>query len=345
MTGPTGGGHDGGVTRPRIALAMMDGLADFAFRPEHWARLEAVGELIDRRPLVAFDDDRAAAVLGQADVLVGHWGCPTLTAEVLALAPDLALFAYAAGTVKWQVVDAVWERDIVVTSAAAANARPVAEYTVAMIVLAGKGALLYAERERDPEVAVPLDPMRVGNLGKRIGLVGASFVGRLVIELLSAYDLQVAVSDPYLSADEAERLGVQLMALDELCAWCDVLSLHAPDVPATRHMIGAPQLAALRDGATVINTARGALIDHDALVAEVQARRLAAVLDVTDPEPLPAESPLRRLPNVILTPHIAGAMGREVWRLADLAVAEVERFAAGEPPLHPVRQVDLDRIA
>jgi len=333
------------VSRPRIALAMMDGLVDFAFRPEHWDRLEAVGELIDRRPLTGFDDERAAAVLGRADVLVGHWGCPTLTGDVLALAPDLALFAYAAGTVKWQVVDAVWERDLVVTSAAAANARPVAEYTVAMIVLAGKGALLYAERERDPAVDVPLDPMRVGNLGKRIGLVGASFVGRLVIDLLGAYDLQVAVADPYLSDEEAERLGVRSMELDELCGWCDVLSLHAPDVPSTRHMIGASQLAALRDGATVINTARGGLVDHDALLAELEARRLAAVLDVTDPEPLPAESPLRRLPNVVLTPHIAGAMGRELWRLADLAVEEVERFAAGEPPLHPVRRADLDRIA
>jgi phosphoglycerate dehydrogenase-like enzyme len=337
--------HDGPVRRPTIALAMMDGLADVAFRPEHWARLEAVGDVIDRRPLAGFDDERAADVLGQADVLVGHWGCPTLTADVLALAPRLALFAYAAGTVKWQVVDAVWERDLLVTSAAAANARPVAEYTVAMIVLAGKGALLYAAREREPGAVVPLDPFRVGNLGKRVGLVGASFVGRLVIELLAAYDLQVGVADPYLTDDEAERLGVRRMELDQLCAWCDVLSLHAPDIPSTRHMIGAVQLAALRDGVTVVNTARGALVDHDALLVELEARRLAAVLDVTEPEPLPDDSPLRHLPNVVLTPHIAGAMGRELWRLADLAVEEVERFAAGQPPRYPVRRADLDRIA
>jgi phosphoglycerate dehydrogenase-like enzyme len=101
----------------------------------------------------------------------------------------------------------------------------------------------------------------------------------------------------------------------------------------------------MKDGATLVNTARGAIVDTDALVEELQSGRISAVLDVTDPEPLPEGHPLRSLPNVFLTPHIAGAQGRELRRLADLAIAEVERFAAGEPPLHPVRETDLDRIA
>lgn len=324
---------------------MMDGLADHVLRDEHWARLDAVGTVIDRVPLTRLDDERAATVLADADVLLGHWGCPTLHEEVLAQAPHLGLFAYAAGTVKWQVVDAVWDRDIVVTSAAAANAVPVAEYTVAMVVLANKGVPLFAARERDRSAIVPLDRTRVGNLGKRVGLVGASFVGRLVIELLAPYDVDIAVSDPYLSAADAQALGVQHLDLDELCSWCDVLSLHAPDIPATRHMIAAPQLARLHDGVTLINTARGALVDHDALLAEITAGRLAAILDVTDPEPLPADSPFRTHPSVLLTPHVAGAMGPEMYRLADLAVTEIERFAAGEPPRHGVTRADLDRIA
>ena len=269
---------------------------------------------------------------------------PTLTADVLDRAPRLALFAYAAGTVKWQVVDAVWARDLVVTSAAAANAIPVAEYTVAMIVLANKGVPLFAARERDPAAVVPLS-QPVSNLGKRVGLVGASLVGRHVIELLRSYELEVAVADPYLDDADAERLGVARMELDDLCAWCDVLSLHAPEVDATRGMIGADQLARLHTGAFVINTARGRLIDHEALLAELASGRLAAVLDVTEPEPLPADSPFRVLPNVLLTPHVAGATGTELWRLADLAVEEVERYATGRPPLHPVVQADLDRIA
>ena len=108
---------------------------------------------------------------------------------------------------KWQVVDAVWERDLVVTSAAAANAVPVAEYTVAMIVLANKGVPLFAARERDPDARRAAEPSTSSNLGKKVGLVGASLVGRHVIELLRSYDLEVAVADPYLDQAEADRLG------------------------------------------------------------------------------------------------------------------------------------------
>lgn len=334
------------MSGPTIVLAMLEGLAGHAFTPAQLARLAVAGDLLDAQPLASFADARAAALLGSAEVLVGHWGCPTLTAEVLAAAPRLGLFAYAAGTVKWQVTDAVWERGITVTSAAAANAVPVAEYTVAMILLANKGVLLFRERQRDPRAAVPLDASAVGNHGRRVGLVGASLVGRRVIELLAPYDLTVAVYDPFLAEAEATALGVEKVDdLDALCASVDVLSLHAPDVEATRGMIGGAQLARLRDGTTLLNTARPALVDQDALEAELRSGRIAAILDVTTPDPLPSEHPLVALPNVFVTPHVAGAMGNELFRLADLAVEEVERFARGEPPLHPVQREDLDRIA
>jgi phosphoglycerate dehydrogenase-like enzyme len=325
---------------------MMDGLVAHAFTPDQLARLDAAGELVDPAPLTSFDEDRAAALLGTTEVLIGHWGCPTLTAEVVALAPALQLFAYAAGTVKWQVTDAVWDHGIVVTSAAAANAVPVAEYTLAMVLLANKGVLLFREWLRDPTVQVPLDMSTVGNYRRRVGLVGASLVGRRVIELLAPHDLEVAVFDPYLTGAEALQLGVEKHGdLDALCAWADVLSIHAPDVEATRGMIGAAQLAAMRDGTTFLNTARPALVDSAALEAELTSGRIAGILDVTEPDPLPAGHPLLGLPNVFVTPHVAGAMGNELHRLAELAVVEVERFAAGEPPLHPVRRADLDRIA
>lgn len=331
--------------RPATVLAMMEGLRDYAFPLDRLDRLREVADLLDDEPLSSFDDERARDLLDRAEVLVGHWGCPTLTPEVLELAPRLRLFAYAAGTVKWQVSDAVWDRDLVVTSAAAANAVPVAEYTVGAILLANKGVWSFAALERDPDARVPLDLSRIGNVGRRIGLVGASHVGRLVIELLAPYEVDIAVSDPFLDDAEAARLGVRRMDLDDLCSWCDVLSLHAPDVESTKGMIGAAQLARLGDGVTLVNTARGALVDHDALLAELSAGRIAAVLDVTEPEPLPPDSPLRALPNVVLTPHVAGAMGSELARLADLAVEEIARFSRGEAPRYPVTRADLDRIA
>ena len=332
--------------RPSIAMAMMDGLFERAFTAEHLDRLGAVGTVLEPEPLTRFDDARARELLADADVLLGHWGCPTLDAGVLECAPRLKMFAYAAGTVKWQVTDAVWDRDLLVTSAAAANAVPVAEYTLAMILLANKGVLLVRELQRDPSVRVPLDLTAVGNVGKTIGIVGASAVGRLVIELLRPFALQVRCYDPYLGADEAARLGVvKDDDLVELCRNVDVLSLHAPDIESTRSMLGTEHFAALRDGAVFINTARPALVDQAALERELVAGRISAVLDVATPDPLPRDHPLLGLANVFVTPHVAGSMGTELTRMADLAVTEVERFAAGLPPLYPVRRADLDRIA
>lgn len=309
-------------------MAMADGLDAAAFGDEHRARLAQLGDLVDDDP----------------EILLGHWGCPKLDATFLGGMPNLRLFAYAAGTVKEIVTPDVWTRGIVVTSAAAANAVPVAEFTLAAILFANKGVFAARERVRDPAVRIRR-PRPVGNVAKRVGLVGASLVGRRVIELLRPFDLEVVVSDPYLDVAEATRLGVTKVELDELVATSHVVSVHAPDLPTTRHLIGAAELAAMGDGTTIVNTARGVIVDTDALVDALRDGRISAVLDVTDPEPLPADHPLRSLPNAFVTPHVAGALGSELGRLADLAITEIERFVAGEPPLHPVHDADLARLA
>ena len=125
----------------------------------------------------------------------------------------------------------------------------------------------------------------------------------------------------------------------------DIVSLHAPILPATRHMIDARRLALMRDGATLINTARGWLVDQAALEAELVSGRIDAVIDVTEPEVLPANSPLYDLPNVLLTPHIAGALGAERERLGDQVVAEVERYVQGGKLLHAITRERLERMA
>lgn len=332
--------------RPPLMFAMTSGMIDHWFTDEQLERLRGTAHILDPQPVDDFADERATELLAEAEIIVGHWGCPTLTADVLDRAPNLRLLAYAGGTVKWQVTDAVWERGITVTTAAPANAIPVAEYTLAVILLANKGAFAFREFLRDRAQPLAVDPMTVGNHHKRVGIVGASLVGRLVIERLRPFDVTVAVYDPYLDDDGAKALGVERVEqLDDLCATVDVLSLHAPDVPSTRGMIGARQLARLRDGATFVNTARPALVEQDALLGELRSGRIAAVLDVADPDPLPPGHELLGLPNVFVTPHIAGAMGTEVTRMSELAVHEVERYACGEAPRHQVVRADLDRIA
>lgn len=331
--------------RPTLALSMYVGMEPYALRPEHRAALDEVAEVLSPTAVDGLPPGEADDVLGRAEVLLGHWGCVLVDEALLARAPRLEMLAYAAGTLRDVVTPAAFAGLGRVTSGAAANAVPVAEYTVGAILWANKAAFL--ERERARGIELPPTPRRhpVGNWAKRIGLVGASHVGRAVIPLLAPYRMEVVISDPYLDATEAARLGVRLVSLDELLATSDVVSLHAPALPETERMIAAPQLASMLDGATLVNTARGVLVDHDALTAEVASGRLTAVLDVTDPEPLPPDHPLLHLPGCVVTPHLAGSQGTELGRMAELAIEEVRRFAAGEPALHPVVASDMGRIA
>lgn len=284
--------------------------------------------------------------LAGADVLLTGWGVPVIDPAALARMPRLTAIVHGAGSVKHFLDPAVFDRGIVVSSAAAANAVPVAEFTVAAVVLAAKRVLRFASafREHRSATALQLPVTGVGGYGLTVGVIGASRIGRRVIEGLHGLDMTVLLADPTIDA-EAKALGAELLEIDELLRRSDIVTLHAPSLPETRHLLDARRLALLRDGATVINTARGALVDTAALTAELVAGRLDAILDVTEPEPLPADSPLFTLPHVLLTPHIAGALGNEVARLGELAVSEIERLAAGLPLAHPVRAADLDHIA
>ena len=203
--------------------------------------------------------------------------------------------------------------------------------------MAGKGAFALRERyARDREFVVAKVEAAVGNYGRTVGIDGAPRIGRRGIELLRPHDFEVYVYDPYVTIE-----GVRQVGLAELLACCDIVSLHAPLTGETRRMIGAAQLAAMRDDAILINTARGELVDREALARELKAGRLSAVLDVTDPEPLRADSVLFDLPNVFLTPHIAGSQGNELARLGASAVDEVERLASGRALAFGV---DLDAL-
>ncbi len=327
-------------SHPKIALAYFPGLPVIGHAD--LAKIQTVGTVLNDEPLSTFDSDEARSVLAQADVLLGHWGCPQLDEQALAAAPLLGLFAYAAGTVKMQVTEAVWDHSIRVTSGANANAEPVAEFTLAAILFSNKGVLWRRGAESEDGIAA-LTNTAWGNYGRTIGIVSASLIGRRVIELLGAFPhLHIKVYDPFLSSEEATAMGATKVELDELCASADVLSIHAPALPETMHLIGATQLGALRDGATIINTARGPILDHDALLSHVSSGRLHAILDVTDPEPLPADSPLHDLPNVWLSPHLAGSQGSEIARMTDAVVEEIRLWSAGKPALN---EVTKDRLA
>lgn len=327
----------------RVTFAMAPEVRPRIFPPAVIARFE---ELARVGPfLTEYESDAARIALVDTDVLVTGWGAPYVDGAVLDGAPRLQAILHSGGTIKPFVSDEVLARGIRVTSAAAANAAPVAEYAVAMIVLANKKVLPIAARYRqlrrdfDIEGAFP----GLGNFGKRIGIVGASKIGRKVIELLRGYDLEVVVYDPFLSAAEAAELGVESVGLDDLLSTSDVVSVHAPSLPATRNLVDARGIGLMRDGATLVNTARGEIIDQDALTRRVMAGELFAILDVTTPWVLDAEHPLYAHDHALLTPHIAGSFGVELHRLADGVLDELRRLAAGQPPAHGV-EADLMSI-
>jgi phosphoglycerate dehydrogenase-like enzyme len=178
-----------------------------------------------------------------------------------------------------------------------------------------------------------------------VGIVGAGKIGQRVIRLLRAFEARVLLCDPFVTAADAVAMGATLTDLPSLLRQSAVVSLHAPAAPATRHMIAAAQLAAMRDGAWLINTARASLVDTGALVAELRSGRLFAALDVFDEEPLPPGSPLRGLPHARLTPHCAFITHPCLHRMGSAAVEEVRRFLSGEPLANEVTLAQRDRLA
>lgn len=332
---------------PRAALAMSPHAAAAVLDPGSLAALCRVCDLAPGPVLDDFTTERALAVLREVEVLVTGWGCPPLDATALEAAPRLRAVVHTAGSVRGHVTQECWDRGIEVSSAAAANALPVAEYTVAMILLTGKRVLerardLRATRRRDGPLSTPRD---VGNFGRTVGILSASMIGRRVVELLRPYDLRVLLHDPYVTSDDAEGLGVRAVGIGELFARSDVVTVHTPLLPETRGLVSRTLIGAMRPDAVLINTARGAVVDQDALAEAAAAGRIRAVLDVTDPEVLPAGHPLWDCDNVLITPHLAGSQGNEWRRLAELAVAEVGRWAAGVGFAHPVHRERLGHLA
>lgn len=334
--------------RPKLIFALDPQKTSHVFEEEALDRLGRSCEILSHTPLSGFSAPQDKALLAEADILVTGWGCPMLTPDVLRAAPRLKLIAHAAGTVKYTVDPTAYASGIRVTHAAEANAVPVAEFTLAAILFANKRVFELRDLYRDDptrRTAYRLMDEPIGNFRRTVGLVGASRIGRRVAALLGGFDLNVLLYDPFVQPDDPIAQQAELVDLDTLMARSDVVSVHAPSLPSTRGMIGSRQLKLMQDGAAFINTARGALVEEEALLAELQTGRIHAVIDVTDPEVPPASSPFFSLPNVFLTPHVAGAIGTERARLGLMAVEEIERFVRGEPMLYEIEPELLERLA
>ncbi len=271
------------------------------------------------------------AILAQADIIFSGWGMPLLDQAFLDAAPRLKAVFYAAGSIRSFITDECWKRGIVITTAAEANAVPVAEYTLACITFGLKKAFGYARSVREAKT-FPESVNVPGAFDSKVGLVSLGLIGRLVAQKLQQMDVTVLAYDPFVSAPAASQLGVKLVSLTEIFSQCDVVSLHTPWLKQTENMVGASLLSSMKPGAAFINTARGAVVNEKEMIAVLAKRPdLQAILDVTHPEPPEADSPLYALPNVFLTPHLAGSMGPEIMRMGRYMVEELRRYLKSEP--------------
>ena len=335
------------MTKPAVAVTIGRSHYDRMFSDAAWTALAEVATIVHHDADEPATTDELIELLPGVRACITSWGVSRLDDDVIAAADALELMAHMGSSVKRFVSDALWDRGVRVTSAGITLARDVAETTLGLMIVGRKrvwplGRHVAAGGWRDHPTWDRWDARELTR--STVGLVGASNVGRHVIELLRPFDATILVSDPYLSADEAAALGVARVELDELARRADVVSLHCPENEHTRHMIDGRILSSLRDGVVLINTARGGLIVEDALVAELRTGRIFAFLDVTDPEPPAPDSPLRLLDNVVVTPHIAGCI-ENCTRMGELAVEEVRRHLAGEPPVYEIERGMLDRIA
>jgi phosphoglycerate dehydrogenase-like enzyme len=303
---------------------MSPDLFDAVYTPETRKHIQSLieieDEVVDLTTMPADD---------QVEVLLGGWGMQELTEEVLDKLPNLKVIFYAAGTMKGIVTDGVWKRGIRITTANQANAQPVAEFALGQILIAMKNTYALARQVKENQGYL-IGPMRddiTGLYQTTVGITSLSAIGKQVIQLLKPFDVNIQVYDPYGTEEVADQLGVSLVSLETLFASSDVVTIHTPLLPDTEKMVNKDLLASMKQNTTLINTARGGLIDEEALVAVLKDRTdLTAVLDVTNPEPPEKGSVMYDLDNIVLTPHIAGSAGAERKRLGDAMAGEIAQY-------------------
>ena len=281
-----------------------------------------------------------------ADACITCWGTPSFTDDMFT--GKLRLIAHAAGSIKNLVPENFWNTKCHITSNAPVIAEDVAQTVLAFILASLKNLWGFARATRENQWAggekSHFTTRRLDGL--RVGIVGASNVGREVIKILQPFKCEIVLSDPYISPIEAANLGIKLLGLDELLSTSDVVTLHAPPVESARHIINSRTAPMLKDGALFINTARGMLVEENSLIKELETGRIFACIDVTDPEPPAPDHPFRKLENVILTPHIAGGHtvnGR--YMLGDNSVKEVFNYLTKGLLKYDINREMLDLMA
>jgi phosphoglycerate dehydrogenase-like enzyme len=317
--------------RPRVLVLTSDALFPHFFPEKVTKRLD---EISDWAHYAGREDSPELRQLIQnSDALVTTWHSPFLKVEMMGDPRRVRLIAHCGGEVKARMEERI-VADLTVTNSPEPMAAPVAEMAMAMVLtlvrrLPGYDLEMHAGKMWTNEYVSSGETIQ----GRRVGIIGFGRIGRTFARMIEPFGAELHVSDPYSPEGVISKYGAKKADLEELLGTCSVVVLAAGLTPQTRHLLDERRLALMPDGAYLVNVGRGGLIDMEALLAELRTGRITAALDVTDPvEPLPSDHELRRLPNVLLTPHIAGGGIEMRTAMGSIAVEEVARFFANEQP-------------
>ena len=334
------------MKKPIIAVTIGKVYYDRMFNKKSWDALKRFAQIIEHDGQFEATKEDLISLLVEADAVITGWDVAPLDNDVIAAAPRLKAMAHMGGSIARYTSDALWDRGIHVFSTASALGQGVAETTLGMIITGMKRIPTLVHQVRSglwrEEDSIAWPPREIH--GKTIGIVAASNVGRHLIRMLQVFSVDILVYDPFLSTQDAAALGVTSVGMEELAERSDIITFHAPSKPETRHILSRKLMQVMKDDALIVNTARGVLIDEIALIEELEKGRFYAFLDVTDPEPPAADSPLRRLDNVAIVPHIAGCI-QDCSQLSELAVENLRRFFAGELLQNRITREMLNRIS
>jgi phosphoglycerate dehydrogenase-like enzyme len=330
--------------KPKSLIITFPNVAQEVYGDEYLGKIMSSTNLL-HGVITADDLDKKPELLKDVEVIFSSWGAPVMDGAFLERALQLRAVFYAAGTIRYWVTDAVWRRNIHVSGAYAINAIPVAEFALATILFSLKDGWRYALGAKN-NGRFPSRRRSPGIFRARVGLVSLGEIGRRLCKYLKDHDVELFAYDPFVAERDAVLLGVSMRSLKEIFSECDVISLHTPLLPETIGLITGDLLRLMKPSATFINTARGALVKEDELIATLRDRTdLTAVLDVTDPEPPISESALFRLHNVVLTPHIAGSSYGESKRLGAAMVDDFERWVRGDSTVWKITAETAKRMA
>ncbi|MBO04594.1 MAG: hypothetical protein CL731_06225 [Chloroflexi bacterium] len=341
--------------KPRVGLASTSEVRDRYIAEPDLERLQKFAEFEWREfnEETSWDASPSTSVetmaefrkfVGRLDAVIVCHGSPRVGESVICASPNLELIGELEGDRFAQRidVDTAIRHGVRAVDTTHGSSYPVSEWALGMMLIGLRNAGAHYRRlianeewgsadQRDNEADFSKNEELTG---KTVGLIGAGYIARRLIELLKPFGVDLLVHDPYVQSELASSLGFTLTTLEAVMSKPDVVVCLAPLTPGTQGMIGEEQIAMLKPGAVFVNVSRGAIVDSYALISRLESDDITACLDVFDPEPIPVDSKIRQLPNVFLSPHIAGTTERSRTRFFEEMVGELERHFSGHETMH-----------